>query len=304
MHSPSLAPLLSDTQTRRDELFRETALQRAQRIALGTAWTLRKPERIARLPTLGRMWLANLASRNLPLPDPRQAHGEDGLAGMVSDFSAANLHDAYRRGLYPWAHIGPLKWWSPRERCVVRFDAYHLGKRVRRDMRLGKYTVSFDRDFEGVIKACAEPRKGKWHLTWITPRIMRAYGALFDEGHVHSFEVWNQAGELAGGGYGVSRGRVFFTESQFSRETNTSKIGFAVLNWHLAQWGYVLNDGKATTPTLIEMGFKNIPRDAFLDVLDVDADRGGKPGRWSVEADLKSVAEWQSEGAGAQAPAS
>jgi leucyl/phenylalanyl-tRNA--protein transferase len=295
MQSPSIAPTLPERHARRNELFRETALQRAQRIALGAAWTLRKPERAAQLPTLGRMWLANLASPGMPLPDPRQAQGDGGLAGMVRDFSAATIHDAYRRGLYPWAHVGPLKWWSPRERCVLRFSDYHLSKRLRRDMRQGKYIVTFDQDFEGVIKACAEPRKGKWHLTWITPKIMRAYAALFDEGHVHSFEVWNEAGELAGGGYGVSAGRVFFTESQFSRESNTSKIGFTVLNCHLAQWGYVLNDGKAPTPTILEMGFKNIPRDAFLGVLDVHAGNGGKPGRWSVEADLKTVSEWQPE---------
>jgi leucyl/phenylalanyl-tRNA--protein transferase len=301
MHSPSIAPTLPETQARRNELFRETLLQRAQRIALGTAWTLRKPERAAHLPALARMWLGGLASPNAPLPDARQGLGAEGLAGVVGDFSSATIRAAYRRGLYPWAHVGPLKWWSPEARCVLRFNDYHLGKRVRRDMRLGKYSVTFDRDFEGVIKACAEPRKGKWHLTWITPKMMHAYAALFDEGHAHSFEVWNEAGELAGGGYGYSLGGIFHTESQFSRETNTSKIGFAMLNWHLAKWGYVLNDGKLPAPTLLEMGFKNISRDEFIGVLDAHADAGGKPGRWDVEADMKSVSEWQPEKAEASA---
>ena len=52
-----------------------------------------------------------------------------------------------------------------------------------------------------------------------------------------SFEVWNERGDLVGGGYGVAVGGAFVTESQFSREPNTSKIGFTVLNWHLAHWG-------------------------------------------------------------------
>src|SRR4029079_15572217 len=63
-------------------------------------------------------------------------------------------------------------------------------------------------------------------LAWITPRVMRAFADLFDAGYAHSFEVWNGRGELAGGGYGLALGRTFITESQFSREPNTSKMGF------------------------------------------------------------------------------
>ena len=87
---------------------------------------------------------------------------------------------------------------------------------------------------------------------------MRAYAELFDAGHVHSFEVWNEKGELAGGGYGVAIGGAFATKSQFSREPNTSKIGFTVLNWHLARWGFAFNDGKVMTPTCRDMGFREI----------------------------------------------
>ena len=107
------------------------------------------------------------------------------------------------------------------------------------------------------------------------------------------FEVWNADGELVGGGYGVAVGRIFTTESQFSLEPNTSKLGFTVLNWHLAKWGYLLNDGKGPTPTIPDMGFRLIPRTEFLDLLDKNAKAGGKPGRWSVEAGPETVAEWQ-----------
>ena len=195
---------------------------------------------------------------------------------------------------------------SPAERCVLLFDEYHLPKRLRRLMRQGKYTVTFDRAFELVIKTCAGKRDGRWHVTWITPRIMRAYAALFDLGQAHSFEVWNEAGELVGGGYGVAVGGVFFTESQFSLEPNTSKLGFAVLNWHLAKWGYVMNDGKRQTPTILDMGFHVIPRETFLLRLVTGITLPGKPGRWAVEADAKLVADWKPgsrDEAGAAAPA-
>ena len=74
---------------------------------------------------------------------------------------------------------------------------------MRRQMRQGNYTVTFDRDFEGVIVACAGHRQDRWRLTWITPKIMRTYAGLFDAGYAHSFEVWNESGNLAGGGYGI-----------------------------------------------------------------------------------------------------
>ena len=35
---------------------------------------------------------------------------------------------------------------------------------------------------------------------------MRAYAQAYDAGHAHSFEVWNEAGELVAGGYGVAIG--------------------------------------------------------------------------------------------------
>jgi len=86
---------------------------------------------------------------------------------------------------------------------------------------------------------------------------------------------------------------VFFTESQFSWEDNTSKLGFSVLNWHLAKWGYVVNDGKWATPTILNMGFHMVPRAEFLRLIGKNAGEGGKPGRWTAEADLESIAGWQ-----------
>jgi leucyl/phenylalanyl-tRNA--protein transferase len=141
-------------------------------------------------------------------------------------------------------------------------------------------------------------------LTWITPKIMQLYGDLFDQGHAHSFEVWDGEGKLVGGGYGLSIGRVFITESQFSLAPNTSKMGFAVLNYHLAKWGYVLNDGKDFTPTIEPMGFKLIPGKDYEDILKTSStvgEMGGIVGRWTTEADLATVAGWETKAAKAAA---
>ena len=285
-------PVVAPT-ARRASLFRESMTDMSERWALGLAWAL-SPRRIRGVPNLLRLCFEEFLAPDYALPDPENAVDEPpGLAGIVHDLSMPTLLTAYRRGLYPFAHIGPLKWWSPPKRSVLYFHEQHIARRLRRQMRQGQYTVTLDRDFEGVIAACAGNRQGRWHLTWITPRVMRAYAELFDAGYAHSFEVWNERNELAGGGYGVAIGGAFVTESQFSREPNTSKIGFTVLNWHLAHWGFAFNDGKLMTPTCHDMGFREIPRSDYLVQLAQALRIADKSGRWQIEADVATVADWQ-----------
>jgi leucyl/phenylalanyl-tRNA--protein transferase len=280
--------------SRREALFRETKLDVVRRVALGTAWALR-PKRLGHLLPLARLYAADLMAPQAGLPDPNIPPSQAEFAGIARDLDPVTLIAAYRRGLFPKTHFGPLKWMSPESRCVLYFDAYHISRRMRAILRQEKFTTTFDRDFEGVIKACAGPRSGHWHLTWITPRIMRAYAALYDAGFVHSFEVWNRQGELVGGGYGVVVNGVFCIESQFSAEANSSKFGFSVLNWHLAKWGFTLSDNKWSTPTTLQMGFRTIPRAAFLRHLADGIGHGGGRGRWEVEDGSRTVADWNAE---------
>ncbi len=293
MNSPSIVPPIPDPKVRRAALFRESPRDIMERIALGTAWAL-APKRIGALPGLARVWLRDSFRRGNALPDPRSA-GDRSVAGIANDLSVPSLLGAYKRTLYPWAHVGPFKWHSSAERCVLFFNELHIAKRLRRQMRQNEYTVTFDRDFEGVMRACAERRPGRWHLTWLRPKLMHAFADLHDAGHAHSFEVWNKDGALAGGGYGLAVNGVFFTESQFSRESNTSKMGFTLFNWHLAKWGFLLNDGKDPTPTIDGMNFRTISRDALQAILDRGTMEMCRPGRWECETDLKSVADWQPE---------
>ena len=88
-------------------------------------------------------------------------------------------------------------------------------------------------------------------------------------------------------GYGLAIGGTFVTKSQFSREPNTSKIGFAVLNWHLARWGFAFNDGKVMTPTCRDIRLSaEVPRREFLARL-ADADRSPvENGHWQAAADV------------------
>jgi leucyl/phenylalanyl-tRNA--protein transferase len=278
---------------RRDAIFHETPAERLRRLVLGCAWAV-KPERAGGLPNLLRLWLTDLANPDTALPHPTDAlESPAGLCGIARDLSAPMLVEAYRRGLYPFAHIAPLKWWSPPERWVLFFEEFHVARRLRGYLRQGRFRVTFDRDFDAVMKACAAPRPGKWHLTWITPALMRAYADLHDAGYAHSYEVWNEAGELVGGGYGVAVGRSFTIESRFVRASNASKVGLAVLHWHLAQWGFAFIDNKVPNQNIIEMGFRGVPRADFVRLLADAANAPSRMGRWRVEADPQTVADWR-----------
>ena len=276
---------------RRRRLFREPLKEKLLRWLMGTAYACH-PKRITDLPFLLWDMAADFSRGGTKVPSDATTHTRpDTFAGVCRDITPERIIAAARGGFFPWCHVGPLKWWTRRERMVLFLSELHISKRMRHLMRKTDYTVTFDKAFDEVIKACAEPRKGRpLGLTWVTPKIMHLYAALHDLGFAHSFEVWSADGRLIGGGYGISIGRVFYTESQFSRESNTSKMGFASLNHHLAKWGFVLNDGKNVTPTLVEMGFRTIPRAEFETVLQGHATSDGRGGAWKVEADLATIA--------------
>lgn len=279
---------------RRAALFRETARDVAKRWTLAAARAL-KPSRLGALPGFAKIHFEELLSPNYALPDPERAlDNPPGLAGLVhGELTLDTLLSAYRRGLYPLAHVAPLKWWSPPRRSVLLFDDMHISKNLGKTMRQHRYTVTFDRDIERVIAACAGRRKGRWHLTWITPQMMRLYADAYDAGHVHSYEVWNERGDLAGGGYGIGYGAGFTSESQFTNESNAARIGMTVLNWHLAKWGYRFNDGKLIGSLWASMGFHEMPRTEFLTRVAEASRAPGKPGRWQVEDDIDTISHWR-----------
>jgi leucyl/phenylalanyl-tRNA--protein transferase len=280
-----------DLSRTRQALFRETPKAKFLRWTMGTAYALH-PKRIREVPALLASIAADISRGGTRTPsDATISPHMTTFAGVCRDITPERIIDATGRGFFPWAHVGPLKWWTRDERMVLFLGEQRTSKRLRREMRKTNYRITFDEAFDEVIKACAEPRKGRpLGLTWITPKIMRLYSALHDLGYAHSFEVWSTDGRLVGGGYGVGIGRVFYTESQFSRESNTSKMGFASFNHHLAKWGYVLNDGKDFTSTIDAMGFRTIPRSEFEAILAEHTASGGRAGKWHVEDDFATVA--------------
>jgi leucyl/phenylalanyl-tRNA---protein transferase len=273
--------------------FREAFAARLRRWVLGSAYAL-QPKRIALMPRLTLMTLAHvlgLAEAESRIAEQPVHYSKYGLIGISQNLGVDQLVTAYRRGIFPVCHIGPMKWWSPAERAVLFLEDTHIESNLRRLLRQRKYSVTFDRDFAGVMRACAEPRPGKTPLTWITPRIMRAFWALHEAGYAHSVEVWDAENHLVGGSYGLAIGNIFFGESQFARVRDTSKIATAVLNRHLAHWGFVLRDAKWMSEYLAGSGYRLISRTSFEDILHRHAQGPDRIGRWEIDETL-DVAGW------------
>jgi leucyl/phenylalanyl-tRNA--protein transferase len=260
----------------------------------GLAWSL-KPPRLYGVPAMLLMLAKHYAGLGLPpgaLPDPDKALTyPDGLAGICTDMSVPTLMAAYAKGLFPLAHIGPQKWWAPPERMVCFLENVHIPKTTRRLLRLGEFEVTFDTAFDAVIRACAEPRPGRPHVTWIRPEVIESYTALYATGHAHSVEVWDRAGRLAGGLYGVAVGNAFVTESMFARAPDASKVGLVTLGAHLQKWGFALNDGKRDSGHLRRLGFTLVPRAEFNRAMAAAAREPGRPGRWAVDKSI-DISRW------------
>ena len=276
-----------------EPVFHEALTQRLRRWLLGAAYALR-PNRIALMPRLAWMTLTHLLrpeGERDRLPEHPVYYSSRGLVGISDDLSVEALLANYKRGYFPVCHFGAMKWWSPEERAVIDPALTHVGKNLRRLLRQGKFTITMDQDFAGVIEACAAPRPGKAPLTWITPRVMEAYWQAHKAGYAHSVEVWDEEGGLVGGLYGLAIGKVFFGESQFSAVEHASKVALVALHRQLAAWGYHLRDGKWMTPHLASFGFGAMPREEFKALLDRYVDEPQEIGPWRLDPDL-DLADW------------
>lgn len=202
-------------------------------------------------------------NRRLAFPSPHEAE-PDGLLAVGGDLSSARILLAYSMGIFPWYSEGnPILWWSPEPRCVLDLDDFHVSRRLRRVLSQGRFRVTFDEDFEGVIRSCATVERRGQEGTWITPEMEQAYVRLHEAGVAHSVE--SRLGEdLVGGIYGIALGRGFFGESMFHRKTDASKVAVSRLVDRLAGWGFHFIDAQVTTSHMLSLGAREVPRAVFL----------------------------------------
>jgi len=186
----------------------------------------------------------------------------NGLVAVGGAVTPTSLLRAYRKGIFPWSSDPMVTWWSPDPRSVFDMERYRPSRSLRKSIRRASWTFTRDRDFEGVMRACAASTASR-PTTWITNDFISAYTALSRRGAAHSVEVYEED-ELVGGLYGVSIGGFFGGESMFNRRPDASKAAVASLIQHLRERGFVLLDAQVPTPHLASLGAVEISREEYL----------------------------------------
>ncbi|MBI3470916.1 MAG: leucyl/phenylalanyl-tRNA--protein transferase [Candidatus Solibacter usitatus] len=174
--------------------------------------------------------------------------------------TAEMAEEGYRKGMFPMSEtgLGLVTWHRPHTRAILPLESFHISRSLRRTLRRGGFEVTFDRDFEGVMRACAQRDP-----TWISEEFVQVYGDLQRQGKAHSVEVWVGA-DLAGGVYGVHLGGAFFAESKFHSVTGMSKVALASLVERLRQRGFALLEVQYLTEHLAQFGVVEISHQEYL----------------------------------------
>ncbi len=213
----------------------------------------------------------------------------NGLIAVGGDLSSTRLVAAYRRGIFPWyEHPQPVMWWTPDPRSVLRPDALHISRSLRKTLQRGQFQLTVDRHFSRVVENCAAQR-ADGPGTWIGNDIHDAYVALHTQGIAHSIEVWDMSGELVGGLYGVSLGQIFFGESMFSRKSDASKVAMVALVYILRRAGFAVIDCQVESDHLNSLGASNISRLDFEHLLNQNVDKITSPDIWALPTDCGDI---------------
>ncbi|MBD2842829.1 leucyl/phenylalanyl-tRNA--protein transferase [Erythrobacter rubeus] len=177
---------------------------------------------------------------------------------------------AYRSGIFPMAdkrEDTDIFWVEPRDRAIIPLDRLHVSRSLRKTLHSDRFTVTIDREFGQVIRACSKPRPGHPE-SWISDRIIASYEQLHKAGHAHSVECWLPAEDgqptLAGGLYGVAFDSVFCGESMFSRASDASKVALCWLVALMRDAGFRLLDCQFMTDHLASMGAVEMPQRDYL----------------------------------------
>ncbi len=196
---------------------------------------------------------------------PHPSLAEEGVLAVGGDLSAERLLLAYQNGIFPWYNEGePIIWHAPDPRFVLFPEKFKKSKSLKQLIKKATYNCTINNDFENVIKNCRNIKRKNQYGTWINDEMISAYIKLHKLGFATSVEVYNSKNQLAGGLYGVKLGKVFFGESMFSKESNTSKIALSFL---IENIDLKLIDTQIYTQHLESLGSEYISLDYFLELL-------------------------------------
>lgn len=207
-----------------------------------------------------------ILGKEIVFPDEEMA-GPDGILAIGGDLSPERLMLAYRSGIFPWYSEGePIVWYSPEKRMVLTPSDLKISKSMRQVLRRGDFRITWNENFEEVIRQCQAIQRKDQDGTWITNEMLTAFLKLHEQGKAKSVEIWEND-ELVGGLYGIDLGHVFCGESMFSKVSNASKFAFIHLVQKLEKENYKLIDCQVYNSHLATLGAGEISRKRFMSLL-------------------------------------
>ena len=196
---------------------------------------------------------------------------DDDLVAVGGDLEPETLIGGYRAGIFPMVLDVPepvTGWWSPDPRGILPLDHLRVTRSMRQSAR--RYDVRIDTCFGEIIRRCGDPSRERG---WITGAFIEAYTRLHHLGWAHSVEVFDRAGQLAGGLYGVRVNGLFAGESMFYVQRDASKVALMALVVLMRETGMTLLDVQWRTDHLASLGAIDISRSHYLallgDALDI-----------------------------------
>ena len=174
----------------------------------------------------------------------------------------------YTRGLTLFgrarARRAIFEWRSFSTRGVITPATAKVPKSIRQIQRRTELSVKFDSDFEDIIHSC---QRDPENWIWLTPALIDVYREVHRLGFVGTAAAYRD-GQLVGGLWGISVGRVFGGMSMFHREDNAGSLALAALV------GEILADGRWSVvdcgwinPHFKMYGAVEIPQEQFCELV-------------------------------------
>lgn len=184
---------------------------------------------------------------------------ESGFISSCGKISPEWINAAYNNACFPWGIDKKTKypnWFCPAYRAYLIPQEVVINRTLKKFLRRQKYTIWINRNKKKIIENCSLPRKHEKE-TWISQEFIDVYSIL---PNFLSFEVYNEQDEVVGGLYGLLIGQIFCGESQFSFESNTSKLATVCLCQFCIENNIVAIDCQVLNEYTFSMGAFEYPR--------------------------------------------
>lgn len=219
---------------------------------------------------------------DLIFPNPILSE-KNGLLAIGGDLSPDRILLAYTNGIFPWFNPeDEIMWWSSPYRPIYVPGNIKVSKSLKTSLRKRDYIIKLDSNYEELMLNCANVYRKGQDSTWISEEIIESYRELFNQGLLHTIEVWYK-GEMVGGLYGTAIGKAFFGESMFQKRSNASKIALYYLSKMLEDWGFLFIDSQVSNPHSFRMGARELSKNDFLKLLEKALDAETRRGPWEYD---------------------